>query len=101
LERAGAKLRNKAGKVDGGAAGVNCTDLTELHTQLDASTFASVHELLDGAWTRIPLIADRHGVPADELLIIVDAYTRGLLVNGQLHSIERLSEALPLATVGG
>jgi hypothetical protein len=103
LERAGARLRNKAGRVDGGAAGVECGDVTELHTQLDASTFASVHELLDGAWNRVPIVAAYHGVPAEELLTAVDSYTRGLLVNGQSHTIQRLAAALPLsaALTGG
>lgn len=102
LERSGAKLRNKAGRLDGGPANVHCEDITELHTQLDASTFASVHELLDGAWNRVPQIADRYGVDPDELLIAVDSYTRGLLVNGQSHSIDLLRDSLSLAaTVGG
>ena len=102
LERAGAKLRNKAGRLDGGARNVDCEDITELHTQLDASTFSTVHELLDGAWGRVPQIADRYDVPTDELLTAIDSYTRGLLVNGQAHTIDRLRDALPLAvSVGG
>lgn len=103
LERAGSKLRNKAGKLERGAAGVDCTDITELHTWLDASTFSNVHELLDGAWARVPMIAERYDVPADELLVAVDSYTRGLLINGQAHDIDRLALTLPLPreVVGG
>ena len=102
LERAGARLRNKAGRLDGGAAGVDCDDVTELHTRLDVSTFSNVHDLLDGAWGRVPQIADRYGIEPDELLVAVDSYTRGLLVNGQPHTIDRLRDAIPLAVgVGG
>lgn len=114
LERVGSRLRNRAGRdnpgekadhgsVRGGAAALECDDLTELHTLLDASTVVrGVHKLLDGAWTRVPVIAERYGVPADELLITLDGYTRGLLVNGQPHSIERLTNALneSIAPVG-
>lgn len=94
LERAGAKLRNKAGKHDGGAASVECNDPAELHTVLDVSTFSNVHELLDGAWTRVPDIAHRYEVNTTQLLAHLNSYTRGLLVNGQSHNIERLRDAL-------
>jgi hypothetical protein len=101
LERAGARLRNHAGRVAGGAGNVECDDIAELHTQIDATTFSNVHELLEGAWTRVPVVADRYGIPVDVLLSAVDSYTRGLLVNGQAHSIERLSSALPFAVPAG
>ncbi len=101
LERAGAKLRNKAGRLDGGARNVECDDITELHTVLDASTFSNVHELLDGAWGRVPQIADRYDVPVEDLLTAIDSYTRGLLVNGQPHTIDRLRAALLPVPVGG
>ena len=95
LERAGSKLRNKAGKPSGGPAVVACADPAELHTTLDVSSFAPVHELLEGAWTRVPVIAERHGVPTEELLTAIDSYTRGLLVSGQAHDIDRMREVLP------
>jgi hypothetical protein len=103
LERAGLRLRNKAGRVAGGPEHVDCgDDLTELHTRLDASTFSNVHELLDGAWVRVPVIASRFDVSAEELLTAIDSYTRGLLVSGQPHDIGRMRDALPLcAAVGG
>jgi hypothetical protein len=98
LERAGQRLRNKAGRGAGGPAGIDCGDAAELHTQFDVSTFSNVHELLDGAWTRVPTISDRYGVPTEELLIALDSYTRGLLVSGQPHDIGRLRDALPTHT---
>lgn len=102
LERAGLRLRNKAGRLAGGPSNVDCDDYTELHTRLDASTFANVHELLDGAWVRVPAIAARYGVSGDDLLIAIDSYTRGLLVSGQPHDISRMRDAVPqCAPVGG
>jgi len=100
LERCGARLRNKAGRHDGlAAAAVMCDDATEMHTHLDVTSFASINQLLDGAWTRVPAIALRYGVDSDALLAAVDAYTRGLLVNGELHTIDRLADALPFGVV--
>jgi hypothetical protein len=101
LERAGLRLRNKAGRRDGGPSGVECADLAELHTRIDVSTFSNVHELLDGAWTRVPIVASRYGVPTEELLVGIDSYTRGLLVSGLPHDIDRLRQALSLTAVAG
>jgi hypothetical protein len=99
LERAGQRLRNKAGKRADGPASVECEDATLLHTTIDVSTFSNVHELLDGAWTRVPLVASRYDVAPEELLTAIDSYTRGLLVSGQAHDIDRMREALPLHAV--
>jgi hypothetical protein len=100
LERAGARLRNRAGRHDGlAAADVVCDDVAELHTHLDVSSFASVNQLLEDVWGRVPAIAERYGVDPDVLLAAVDAYTRGLLVNGEKHTIDRLADALPLGAV--
>lgn len=96
LERAGHRLRNKAGRGAGGASGVECSDTSQMHTQLDVSTFSNVHELLEGAWERVPMIASRYDVSTDELLVAIDSYTRGLLVSGQPHDIGRMRDALPL-----
>ena len=99
LERAGQRLRNKAGRTNGGPSAVNCDDPASLHTRIDASTFSNVHELLDGSWHRVAEIAQRYSVPAEELLIALDSYTRGLLVSGQAHDIDRLRSALPRTAV--
>jgi hypothetical protein len=99
LERAGQRLRNKAGKRADGPAAVECEDAALLHTTLDVSTFSNVHELLDGAWSRVPLVASRYDVPPEELLTAIDSYTRGLLVSGQAHDIDRMRDALPSCAV--
>jgi NADP-dependent 3-hydroxy acid dehydrogenase YdfG len=100
LERAGARLRNKAGRHDKlAAAAVACDDVAELHAHLDVTSFASVNQLLEDAWARVPAIAERYGVDPDALLASLDAYTRGLLVNSELHTIDRLADALPLGAV--
>ena len=98
LEIGGRRLHNKASRKDGGTV-IDCGEPTTFHTRFDVSSFSNVHELLTGAWDRVPEIADRYGVAADDLLLNLDSYARGLLVNGQPHDVEALRNALPLHNV--
>ena len=98
LERSGARLRSAAGrKVHGGASAIDCPDPTILHTRLDATTHADLDHLLDGAWERVGLIADRYDVDAAALTQTLNAYTRALLAASHEHTIERLALALGIA----
>jgi len=101
LEKAGSRLRSAAGKnVQGGAAAIPCPDPTRLHCEIDATQYADLSYLLEGAWNLAPAIADRSGMPSDALIETLDAYARALLASGQEHDYERLSDALGLrATV--
>lgn len=96
FEIGGRRLHNRASRKDGGTS-IECGDPTTIHTRFDATTFATVHELLDGAWSRVPVIADRYGLDPDSLLVALDSYARGLLVNGLPHTVERLHNALKMA----
>jgi hypothetical protein len=101
LEKAGSRLRSAAGKnVQGGAASIPCPDPTRLHCDLDATHYADLSTLLEGAWGPAPAIAERCGMSAEALCETLDAYTRALLASGQEHEYERLAHALGLhATV--
>lgn len=95
LERAGNRLRSAAGrKVPGGAASIECDDITTLHTRFDATEHADLATLLDGAWTMVPEVAERLGCDAEPLIATLDAYTRALLSTGQEHRYGRLAVAL-------
>lgn len=97
LEKAGSRLRSAAGKnVQGGAASIPCPDPTRLHCDIDATQYADLSYLLEGAWTLAPAIAERSQVNTDALVETLDAYARALLASGQEHDYERLSDALGL-----
>ncbi len=101
LEKAGSRLRSAAGKnVQGGAAAIPCPEPTKLHCEIDATQYADLSYLLEGAWTLAPAIAERSGMSPEALTETLDAYARALLASGQEHDYERLSDALGLrATV--
>src|SRR4029077_12681203 len=94
----GTKLRSAAGrKVNGGAAAVACPDATRMHVDLGGATkYASLHSLLDGAWTRVPAVARRLGMDGPALTATLDSYTRALLATGHAHDADRLADALGL-----
>lgn len=95
LERAGSRLRAKAGRnVPGGTAKIASCDPVKQHTKLDAATFADVSFLLDGALDRVPLVASRLNVDADALTSSLHVYLRDLLVTGAEHTPEGLASSL-------
>lgn len=95
LERAGARLRSAAGKsTAGGAAAISCPDPATLHTQIAATEFASLDHLLNGAWDRLPVVAERWGVDVESLTACLDGYARALLASGHAHDYDRLAVAL-------
>jgi len=99
LERAGSRLRSAAGKrTPGGAAAIDCPDPARLHLTLDATEHADLTALLDGAWSLVPEVAERHQIDAEALTATLDAYTRGLLAAGHGHTHDRLASALGVTT---
>lgn len=64
------------------------------------------YKLLEGAWSRVPEIADRYGVDGNALTVAVDDYARALLVSGELHTYENVvrmlaqSGTLPSTIIG-
>jgi hypothetical protein len=95
MERAGSRLRSAAGKSHPqGAAGITCADPTLLHCVIDATQHADLSKLLFGAWTTVPMVAERAGVDPRVLESDLDTYARSLLATGQAHTWERLAHAL-------
>jgi hypothetical protein len=98
MERAGARLRSAAGKrTQGGAAAIPCDDPSRLHCTVDATSFADLGSLLEGAWGIVPDIAKRCRVDSDTLTLSLDRYARALLATGEPHTHERLAHALGTA----
>lgn len=98
MERAGARLRSAAGKrTQGGAASIPCDDPSRLHCTIDATSFADLGSLLEGAWGIVPDIAKRCRVDPDALQQSLDRYARALLATGEPHTHERLAHALGTA----
>lgn len=95
MERAGARLRSAAGKnTPGGAAAIDCDDVTLLHCSIDATRHADLGSLLENAWTAVPAVAHRHGIDPRGLTGELDRYARSLLATGQAHTFERLADAV-------
>ena len=95
LERAGSRLRSAAGKrTAGGAASVPCDDPARLHCTIDATAFADLGQLLDGAWSLVPDLAHRYNVDPERLALLLDRYARALLATGEPHQHDRLGHAL-------
>lgn len=90
LERAGNKLRGRAGMT-----GTDCAPV-DAHTCVSPETMrgADYDALLKGAWDGIPEIAARYRMEPDALTRFLDSYTRGLLVGRTAHSFARLSDTL-------
>lgn len=95
LERAGSRLRAKAGRnVPGGTATIAACDPVKQHTKLDAATFADISFLLEGALDRVPIVADRLGLDPEPLTASLHIYLRDLLVSGAEHTPEGLASSL-------
>lgn len=94
MERAGNRLVN-ALRREGIAASAG--DRPEvIHAGLDDDTRAGLDldALLDGAWDRVPEIADRYGVEPLAMCATLDAYARTLISTGWPHSVDRLGEVI-------
>lgn len=99
MERAGNRLRTKIGRNTGAPNPQSVekgVDARELHCSYDPTIFADLDELLDGSFDRVPSLAARFDVDADQLVAALNAHCRGLLAAQHRHSIERLADALGL-----
>lgn len=95
LERAGSRLRSAIGrKVPGGPQAVECADPAVLHTHYDATIYADLDRLLEGAFDRVPEVASPLKVDAAALTATLNAYCRALLASGHAHDRTRLAAAL-------
>jgi len=98
LERAGQRLKGAAGrKHNGGAAAITCPDPTRLHVELHGATqYEDLDRLMDGAWVRVPPVAQRLGLDPEMLTSALDSYVRALLATGHEHDQHRLASVLGL-----
>lgn len=95
LERAGSRLRNSIGRSTTGPQSVDTSiPAAELHTKYDATVYADLDRLLDGAFDRVPEIADALDLDADALRATLVAYCRSLLAAQHAHDRLRLISAL-------
>lgn len=97
LERAGQKLRRKAG-MNGDD---DCAP-EHAHTCVPQAVLASCNmdDLLKGAWDRLPEVCERYGQGHLPMRKWLDGYTRSLVASGQPHSYEMLASAWGYSTVG-
>lgn len=92
LERAGARLRSKNTTIRAAAQGkpVHATH-TVCASLLDTST---IDDALQGAWVRVPEIAERHAVDAASLATTLDLFARAVLASGSPYDAGQLAEAV-------
>jgi len=87
LERAGNRLKNKMGGLK-----VNCS-AAELYT---FATNSDPEELLIDAWSGVPLVAKRAGIPSEQLELALAAYTGDLIENQRPHTYEEMDRYLSI-----
>lgn len=91
IERAGQRLRTAAQRRGG-----ELPDAPPhlMHLAVDATSYADLDHLLDGAWGRVPEIAEWFHIDAAQLTSTLNAYTRALIATGHAHDRHRLGHAL-------
>lgn len=95
LEVAGKRLVSAASKGKrGGAASIDTSDPTSMHTRLNATELASTDHLLSGAWDRVDEVAPRLGVDPDAMRERLHVYATSLIATGAAHDFETLRAAL-------
>lgn len=68
----------------------------DLHTRFPVGEANAVesYRLLDGAWSRVPVVAARYGMDAADLTQALDGYLTGLLVFGVAHEFDNIPRLL-------
>ena len=94
LERAGNRLKNRSG------TNVRTVDPTVLHIGVAISA-AEAARLLDGSWTMLPRLVERHGFSAAGVRPALDNYCRVLLTTGTEHDVDKMIHYLSLAGFKG
>jgi hypothetical protein len=95
LERAGSNLRNAVGRSTTGPQAVDGSiTAAEMHVRYDPTVFSDLDHLLEGAFDRVPEIADALEMDAEALHATLNAYCRGLLASQHRHERLRLLAAL-------
>jgi hypothetical protein len=87
LERAGNRLKNKMGGLK-----INCAAV-DLYT---FATNSDPEELLVDAWSGVPLVAKRAGIPTETLELALAAYTGDLIENQRPHTYEEMDRYISM-----
>ncbi|MFD9903911.1 hypothetical protein [Streptomyces sp. NPDC059063] len=102
LSAAGEKLRRTPACPRSERARARELQPAQLHTILVIEQDAVDRwRLLDGAWARLPEIADRYGVDPACLTAALDTYARELITAGVEHSYDLVPGALHSCTAAG
>ena len=96
MERAGGRLRNAIGRSTNGpeVAETRSIPSDQLHLSFDPTVYSDLDWLLEGAFDRVPEIADALDIDADSLAATMKAYCRSLLAAQHQHERLRLLAAL-------
>ncbi|MEV5677056.1 hypothetical protein [Streptomyces sp. NPDC052179] len=95
LTAAGKTLRNTPACPRSERGRYRDVDPATMHTLLPVDFEATTRwRLLDGAWARVPQIAQRHQVDAECLTASLDDYVRGLIAAGIGHDYELVPSVL-------
>lgn len=95
LAAAGRKLERTPACPRSERARARDTEPARVHTLVTVQpTQVEQWGILDGAWTRVPEIADRYGLNAECLTATLDDYCRELIAAGIPHSYEQTAGAL-------
>ncbi|MFB0617235.1 hypothetical protein [Streptomyces sp. AGS-58] len=102
LAVAGDRLRNKPACPRSERARARQIRAGELHTvyPVDADMIDAWH-LLDGAWVRVPEVADRYGIDGACLVTALDEYARALIAARQSHRFEETEAVLRFSRCHG
>lgn len=90
LEKSGNRLRQATARQRAADPGLDQPAIL-MHTRINAAAVRPLAALLDGAWDRVPEVADRLGVDPDWLCRTLDGYTVTLIRSRTPHSWDVLS----------
>tara|TARA_R110000823_G_scaffold1464_1_gene5700 strand:+ start:26520 stop:28409 length:1890 start_codon:yes stop_codon:yes gene_type:complete len=96
MERAGGRLRNAIGRSTNGpqVSDTRSIPSDQLHLSFDPTVYSDLDWLLEGAFDRVPQIADALDIDAESLAATMKAYCRSLLAAQHQHERLRLLAAL-------
>jgi hypothetical protein len=96
MERAGGRLRNAIGRSTNGPQVSETRSIAsdQLHLSFDPTVYSDLDWLLEGAFDRVPEIADALEIDAESLTSTMKAYCRSLLAAQHQHERLRLLAAL-------
>lgn len=95
LERAGGRLTNR-GRAGGMTLGGEAE--TRHLAAPEELRVGAIDYVMEGAWSRVPIVAERYGIEPVALTATLDTYVRGLVLAGLPHEFARLAEVIGATT---